>query len=343
VSRGVVGTRELALAGPVMGVGIASMHYIGMAAMRMQATISYDPLLVAISFVIAIGASVAALWLFLRINRGDLRGRNRTLLKGGSALVMGAAIVGVHYTGIAAATFMHAGQRAVPAHDLHSSVLGFGVGTFTLVILGLALISALIDRRFSAQAAQLEDSEARYARIVANAPGMVYRLVKHQDGSIALPFVSKGSREIYGLEPHELQQDTSLYFDAIHPEDRPSFERALAQSAATLSPCEWEGRVRLRSGEQKWLRKASRPQRQTNGDIVWDGLLLDITERRQADEALKQSEERFRSTFENAPIGVALVDTEARYMKVNRSLCEMLGYSQEELIGKASSARPHRS
>jgi NO-binding membrane sensor protein with MHYT domain len=83
VSRGVVGVRELALAGPVMGVGIASMHYIGMAAMRMQAAISYDPLLVAVSVVIAIGASVAALWLFLRLNRGDLTGGKRTLLKGG--------------------------------------------------------------------------------------------------------------------------------------------------------------------------------------------------------------------------------------------------------------------
>ncbi|HEX6710471.1 MAG TPA: PAS domain S-box protein [Rubrobacter sp.] len=341
VSRGVVGIRELALAGPVMGVGIASMHYIGMAAMRMQAKISYDPLLVAISFVIAIGASVAALWLFLRLNRGDLRGRNRTLLKGGSALVMGAAIVGMHYTGIAAATFMHAGQRPVPADDLHGSALGFGVGIFTLVILGLALISALIDRRFSTQAAQLEDSEARYARIVANAPGMVYRLVKHQDGSIALPFVSEGSREIYGLEPHELQQDTSLYFDAIHPEDRPSFERELAQSAATLSPCEWEGRVRLRSGEQKWLRKASRPQRQTNGDIVWDGLLLDITERRRADEELKHSEERFRSTFQNAPIGMSLVSLDNRYLQVNQALCEMLGYSEEELLSRTTAEITH--
>jgi NO-binding membrane sensor protein with MHYT domain len=97
VSRGVVGIRELALAGPVMGVGIASMHYIGMAGMRMQAAISYDPLLVAASILIAIGASVAALWLFLRLNRQDLTDRTRTLLKGGSAMVMGAAVVGMHY------------------------------------------------------------------------------------------------------------------------------------------------------------------------------------------------------------------------------------------------------
>ncbi len=341
VSRGVVGVRELALAGPVMGVGIASMHYLGMAAMRMQAAISYDLLLVAASVVIAIGASVVALWLFLRLNRGDLTRGRRTLLKGGSALVMGAAIVGMHYTGIAAATFTHAGEKAAPSYDLNGLVLGFGIGTFTLLILGLALTSAFIDRRFSAQAAQLEDSEARYARIVANAPGMVYQMVLRPDGSIAYPFISEGSHDVYGFGPQTLQQDPSLMIDAVHPEDRPSFDRSLAESAATLSPCEWEGRVNVRSGEQKWLRKASRPQRQANGDIVWDGLLMDITERKRTDEALVESEERFRSAFENAPIGVALVGTDARYLRVNGAMCDMLGYTREEMLGKTSPELVH--
>jgi NO-binding membrane sensor protein with MHYT domain len=95
VSRGVVGVRELALAGPVMGVGIASMHYIGMAGMRMEAAVRYDLLLVAASIMIAIGASVAALWLFLRLNLPDLTSGIRTLLKAGSAMVMGAAVVGM--------------------------------------------------------------------------------------------------------------------------------------------------------------------------------------------------------------------------------------------------------
>jgi PAS domain S-box-containing protein len=341
VSRGVVGIRELALAGPVMGVGIASMHYIGMAGMRMQAAISYDPLLVAASILIAIGASVAALWLFLRLNRQDLTDRTRTLLKGGSAMVMGAAVVGMHYTGMAAATFTHTGEKAAPSYDLNTSVLGFGIGSFTLLILGLALISAFIDRRFSAQAAQLAESEARYARIVANAPGMVYQMVLRPDGSIALPFVSQGSREIYGLEPHELQQDPSLYIDAIHPEDRPSFDRSLSQSAAKLSPCEWEGRVNLRSGEQRWLRKASRPQRQTNGDIVWDAQLMDITERKRAEEELKESEVRFRSTFEHAPIGMALLSLDNYYLQVNQAFCGMLGYSEEELLSKRTPEVTH--
>src|SRR5215210_5184043 len=66
VSRGLVGIAPLLIAGPIMGIGIASMHYTGMAAMRMQATISYDPALVALSVLIAIVASIAALYLFFR-------------------------------------------------------------------------------------------------------------------------------------------------------------------------------------------------------------------------------------------------------------------------------------
>jgi NO-binding membrane sensor protein with MHYT domain len=70
-SRGYVGAVSLLVAGPIMGIGIVSMHYVGMAAMRMQATVSYDPVLVALSVMIAVGASIAALYLSFRLNRRD--------------------------------------------------------------------------------------------------------------------------------------------------------------------------------------------------------------------------------------------------------------------------------
>jgi NO-binding membrane sensor protein with MHYT domain len=156
VSRGLVGTVPLLVAGPIMGVGIASMHYVGMAAMHMQATVSYDAVLVALSVLIAVVASIAALYLSFRLNR---RETSRTRwLKGGAALVMGAAIVGMHYTGMAAAIFTPTSTEAAPSYDLNTPILGFGIGLFTLVILGLALIGAIVDRRFSAQAVELDES-----------------------------------------------------------------------------------------------------------------------------------------------------------------------------------------
>src|ERR687894_139846 len=71
------------------------------------------------------------------------------------------------------------------------------------------------------------------------------------------------------------------------------------------------------------------------GEIVGAVVLFeDVTERKEAEEALKESEERFRTAFEDAPIGVALVRLDGRRLKVNLALCEMLGYSEEELLGK---------
>jgi PAS domain S-box-containing protein len=67
----------------------------------------------------------------------------------------------------------------------------------------------------------------------------------------------------------------------------------------------------------------------------------DVTERKKAEEALRRSEERFRSSFRDAAIGMALVGTDGRWMQVNRSLCEMLGYSEEELLGKTFQGITH--
>src|SRR5262245_21956122 len=91
--------------GVPMGLGIAAMHYIGMVAMRMSAKISYEPWLFALSIVIAIGASSAALWLAFHLRSGQFALWHRFGLMAGSALIMGLAITGMHYTGMLAAHF----------------------------------------------------------------------------------------------------------------------------------------------------------------------------------------------------------------------------------------------
>ncbi len=139
-----------------------------------------------------------------------------------------------------------------------------------------------------ANESMLRESEARYERIAANAPGMVYQFVLRADGFVAFPFVSEGSRELCGLEPEEVQRDATVLIGMIHPEDRPGFDRSVATSAATLSPWKWEGRFITRAGETKWLQGASRPERQANDDILWDGLLMDVTASKRAEEEIRR-------------------------------------------------------
>jgi methyl-accepting chemotaxis protein PixJ len=103
VSRPVVRMRSLAAATLIMGPGFATMHYVGMSAMRTSARLSYDGALVAVSVAIALTASFAALWLAQRLRSDETR-RGRSL-RGASALLMSMAITGMHYTGMAAARF----------------------------------------------------------------------------------------------------------------------------------------------------------------------------------------------------------------------------------------------
>jgi len=166
----VVSRREMgmfrAIAGSfAMGGGIAGMHYVGMAAMRMDAMCIYSVKLVSLSIVLAIVISFVALWLTFYF-------RTRTagwgLRKASSALVMGAAIPVMHYTGMAAASFMPATMSAGQlTHSLSVSTLGIaGITLVTMMILGLVFLIALTDRRFSLQASELASSEQRYRQIV---------------------------------------------------------------------------------------------------------------------------------------------------------------------------------
>ena len=147
--------------GVLAGVGIVAMHYTGMAAMRMAAKLSYDPVLFGLSIAIAVAAATAALRLALRPQR-----RWQQL---GSAVVIGAAITGMHYTGMAAARFEPlATTEPIVANGLSNAYLGAGTAGTTAVLLALALTATFMDRRLARaqrEARIIEAREARYRRI----------------------------------------------------------------------------------------------------------------------------------------------------------------------------------
>ena len=131
--------------------------------------------------------------------------------------------------------------------------------------------------------------EARYQRIARNSPGMVHQFIRRKDGRAQFPFISDACREILELEPAALQAQASEYFKLVHPEDRLAYEKAAAASIADLTTLHWEGRYLAPSGCLKWVHLSSQPERMPNGDIHWDGVLLDITARKQTEEALRQA------------------------------------------------------
>lgn len=146
---------QLGFGALIMGAGISAMHYTGMAAMRMTPGIDYDPTLFAASLLIAVGASAAALWIAFNLRRNTPYVR---LARGGAAVVMGVAIVGMHYTGMAAARFADGSFCGASVDGLSGSGLDNLVLVTTLAVLAIALLTSLLDARLDARTAVLADS-----------------------------------------------------------------------------------------------------------------------------------------------------------------------------------------
>ena len=131
-SRGEPSILKIVGAGTIMGCGVAIMHYTGMAAMRMPAVMTFDTTLVAISVVIAIVASSAALWLALNLTVA--------WQMAAAAVVMGVAVTGMHYTGMAAARFTHDAALAAPRiSSVSTDFLAYTVFLLSLVIMTLGI------------------------------------------------------------------------------------------------------------------------------------------------------------------------------------------------------------
>ncbi len=141
----------------------------------------------------------------------------------------------------------------------------------------------------------LQQSKARFQKLSAHVPGMIYQFRRNTDGSISFPFVSPSCYEIYELPSEVIQQDATSIIDCIHPDDRQSFEDSLSLSAQTLQPWHWEGRITTPSGQLKWLQGASRPELQANGEILWDGLVMDVTARKIAEVELQIAKQELES------------------------------------------------
>ncbi|BFT63781.1 EAL domain-containing protein [Pseudomonas moorei] len=146
---------QLAVGALAMGAGISAMHYTGMAAMRMQPGIDYDPTLFSASLLIAVGASGAALWIAFRLRQHTPYVR---LIRGGAAVIMGIAIVGMHYTGMAAARFPDGSFCGAAVNGLNGKGLDNLVLITTLAVLSIALLTSILDARLEARTASLAQS-----------------------------------------------------------------------------------------------------------------------------------------------------------------------------------------
>jgi PAS domain S-box-containing protein len=132
------------------------------------------------------------------------------------------------------------------------------------------------------------------------------------------------------------------WMETLHPDDREPTRQLWMNSVAGRGPYDVEYRIRRTDGEYRWFKTRGVPIRDSEGRIFkWFGTCTDITDGKRAEEALRESEERFRGTFENAAVGITHCDAQGRFLRVNEKYCEIVGYSREEMLNRAIKDQSH--
>ncbi|MBD1853083.1 PAS domain-containing protein [Leptolyngbya sp. ST-U4] len=124
------------------------------------------------------------------------------------------------------------------------------------------------------------ESEARFQRLAHNVPGAICRYVRTAEGVDSVPYISPSCRTLFEVEPEVIQQNVTVLWQMLHPDDREELKQVIETSIATGESIHWEGRYLLPSGKLKWVRYAFRPERQPDGSVLWDGVATDVTQQK---------------------------------------------------------------
>ncbi|MHC5740698.1 MAG: sensor histidine kinase [Nostoc sp.] len=169
--------------------------------------------------------------------------------------------------------------------------------------------------------------------VAANLPGMIFQILQRQDGSIFVPYISSSCKYLYELEPEAVQADFQVLCKLIHPQDIKAFTESIAVCRNTLTPWHWEGRIVTPSGKLKWIQGTSQPELQAAGDCLWHGLIMDITDRKQAQEKLQESEARYKAILDAIPDLMFRISRDGEYLDL-KSEGANITLSREEIVGK---------
>ncbi|MEQ9553351.1 MAG: PAS domain S-box protein [Coleofasciculus sp. G3-WIS-01] len=181
----------------------------------------------------------------------------------------------------------------------------------------------------------LQQSEARFQTLVANIPGAVYRCTWDSVGTMT--FLSSAIQPISGYEASEfIHNRVRSFHSIIHPQDRRRVEESVWQSIDSQHPYTIEYRIVRADGKITWVYDQGQGILDENGVVQWlDGVILDITERKQTEIQLRETQAFLNSVVENLPVGVFIKDAkDLQVMYWNKTSEELLGYSKAQVLGK---------
>ncbi len=177
-----------------------------------------------------------------------------------------------------------------------------------------------------------KEAFSRLERISSQLPGAVYQFQLNTDGSYCFPYLSAGIQNIFPLSSQEGVEDESKIFAFLHPDDQEGLWASILDSAKNLTPWHYEYRIKLQDGTINWLLGNSLPQREANGSTLWHGFISDITERKQMENALRESEFVCKFAIEGSGDGLWDRNFQTDEITYSKRWKEMLGYTEDDIL-----------
>lgn len=350
VSRPIISLSSLVGGGIAMAAAIAGMHYIGMYSMRMPATIQWNIPLVILSILIALVASFGALFILMRLKVNF----ERLWVLLSASTLMGFAISGMHYTGMLAATFIHTSETGIDSSNLLvTSGLTITVVATTLFILGVALAGSigqrLWDQRNKLNEEILGATEAKFRHLVEAVKDYAIFML---DPKGLITTWNSGAQRITGYTEKEvIGKNVSVFYTEQDVEnDLCAHELRIAR---TKGHFESEGQRIRKDGSVYWASVVISPLFSSDGRLTgFSKVQRDITQFKESERrmrmineeleervkartrALGHRERQLRMITDAAPILIAQVDKNERFLFANESFCKWFLRTTDEIIGK---------
>ena len=185
--------------------------------------------------------------------------------------------------------------------------------------------------------ASMRAAREQLESLTAAVPGVVYQLLVKSTGEWQFLYVSQGIHRLYGVTVEEALRDHLAITDCILPERRAAHRESVESATADLRFWEHEHQILTPMGQLKWVRAQALPQKQTDGSVLWNGVLIDITDRKQIEKALQESNDLFSLFMQHSPIFIYIKEVlphESRVLKASENGQDIIGIPGSKMVGK---------
>ncbi len=181
---------------------------------------------------------------------------------------------------------------------------------------------------------EIERSEARYRDIATNIPGIIFRFIVLKADRAQDPFTCEQVFSLFTLGPDEIHSKPDALFNLIHEEDVAGVKNSLLECAKANEPWNTAFRMKPRGNETRWFNGRAVPREIGDGDVIWHGVLIDITDRKIAEIALIENERKLRAILDQTFQFMGLLSPDGTLVSANRAATDLIGMNEPEVIGK---------